>query len=65
MLDIADLYRDSITLPVAFQAAKMAARQCDQSIERLTRRLAGATLQREEVIPGMIERIKVLFDGDR
>jgi CRISPR-associated protein Cas1 len=48
VLDIADLYRDSITLPV----------------ERITRRLAGATLQREAVIPAMIGRIKTLFGAE-
>jgi CRISPR-associated protein Cas1 len=61
VLDIADLYRDSITLPVAFQAAKAAAKEPNQTIERLTRRLAGAALQREGVISGMIERVKALF----
>ncbi len=64
VLDIADLFRDTITLPVAFQAAHSAAKQPDQPIERLTRRLAGAALQREGVIPAMIERIKELFEAE-
>ena len=63
VLDIADLFRDTVTLPVAFQAAQSAAKQTDQTIERLTRRLAGSTLQREAVIPAMIARIKELFDA--
>nr|WP_294548536.1 type I-E CRISPR-associated endonuclease Cas1e [uncultured Rhodopila sp.] len=63
VLDIADLYRDTVTLPVAFQAVQLAAKQTDQTIERLTRRLAGATLQREGIIPAMIGRIKDLFDA--
>lgn len=64
VLDIADLFRDSVTLPVAFQAARQAASRTDQSVERLTRRLAGATLQKDGVIAAMIERIKALFDAD-
>lgn len=64
VLDIADLFRDTVTLPVAFQAAQGAARRADQSVERLTRRLAGTTMQREGVIPAMIERIKNLFGAD-
>lgn len=64
VLDIADLFRDGVTLPVAFQAAHDAARRHDQTVERLTRRLAGATLQRDAVIPAMIEWIKSLFGDD-
>jgi CRISPR-associated protein Cas1 len=64
VLDVADLFRDTITLPVAFQAARDAAKRHDVSVERITRRLAGATLQREAVIPAMIERIKSLFDAE-
>ena len=65
VLDIADLFRDTITLPVAFQAAQTAHKRPDESIERVTRRLAGSTLQREGVIPAMIERIKSLFEADQ
>ena len=61
VLDIADLFRDTVTLPIAFQAAQAAAKQPNQSIERLTRRLCGTALQRDGVIPAMIDRIKGLF----
>ena len=64
VLDIADLFRDSVTLPVAFQAVREAGRNPGRPVERITRRLAGATLQREGVIPAMIERIKALFDAE-
>jgi len=64
VLDVADLFRDTITLPVAFQAAQTALKRPEESIERLTRRLAGSTLQREGVIAAMIGRIKSLFDAD-
>ncbi len=65
-LDIADLFRDSVTLPVAFKAVRQAEKERDQLIERLVRRLAGETFRRDHVIPAMIDRIKELFDdGDR
>ena len=64
VLDVADLFRDTTTLPVAFQAAQMAHKRPGDPVERLTRRLAGSVLQREGVIASMIERIKSLFDAD-
>ncbi len=63
VLDIADLFRDRITVPVAFRSVK-AWRDDDRTpLERSTRREAGRTLRREKVIPAMIDRIKELF-GD-
>ena len=64
VLDIADLYRDTITIPCAFRAAKQAADRPLDNIERVTRRSVGKTLAREQVIPSMIERIKLLFAED-
>ena len=61
VLDIADLYRASITIPCAFRAAKRVADQRLDNIERVTRRSVGNTLAREQIIPAMIERIKSLF----
>lgn len=61
VLDIADLYRDSVTIPCAFRAAKDASER-DLDIERVTRRLTGHTLAREQVIPAMIDRVKSLFE---
>ena len=61
VLDIADLYRDSVTIPCAFRAAKDVSER-DLDIERVTRRLTGHTLAREQVIPTMIERVKALFE---
>lgn len=60
VLDIADLYRDSVTIPCAFRAAKRIG-DLDLDVERITRRLTGETLSREAVIPKMIDRIKSLF----
>ena len=63
VLDIADLFRDSVTIPTAFRAAKKALRDTvSENIERVTRRETGRTLSREQTIPKMIERIKDLFE---
>ena len=62
VLDIADLYRDSVTIPCAFRAAKRVAERPDENVERVSRRMTGETLAREQVIPAMIERIKSLFE---
>jgi CRISPR-associated protein Cas1 len=61
ILDIADLFRDSLTVPCAFKAALVAQKRVSDSIERLTRRSVGERLRRESVIPVMIDRIKALF----
>ena len=63
VLDVADLYRDSVTVPCAFKAAKRVADRPSENIERVTRRLTGTTLSRQGVIPDMIERIKALIEG--
>lgn len=63
-LDITDLYRDTVTLPVAFTAAKEAEKHPDQDIERIARRLAAKTLRQKHVVLSMIDRIKELLDVD-
>ncbi len=63
-LDIADLFRSSTTLPVAFRAARRCEQRPGAKIESVTRKLAGQTLRKDGVIPGMIERIKEVLDGD-
>ena len=69
VLDISDLYRDTITVPCAFRAAKRVIDDGLDNVERTTRKPVGETLAREQVIPSMIERIKSLFsdptDGER
>jgi CRISP-associated protein Cas1 len=62
-LDIADLFRDTVTLPVAFGAAREADRK-REPLERLVRKLAGRTFREQQVIPKMIDRIKELFRVD-
>ena len=60
-LDIADLFRDTILLPAAFQSAREVMDQPRLNIERHTRRTTGDLLRRERVISKMIDRIKILF----
>ena len=63
-LDIADLYRDSVTLPVAFGAVREQQRQPGATLERLVRKLAGRTFRKNQLIPTMIDKIKELFTDD-
>ncbi len=65
VLDIADLFRESVTVPCAFRAAKRVTERPLENIERTTRRITGRALAREQVIPAMIGRIKELFPEDR
>ncbi len=57
VLDIADLFRDKITLAIAFTAAKRAEKE-SQSIDRLVRREAAVVFRKQSVIPAMIDSIK-------
>lgn len=64
VLDIADLFRDTVTIPCAFRAVAAQARTPHLSIERVARRLTGETLRRQSVIAAMIDRIKALFEDE-
>lgn len=57
VLDIADLYRDTVTLPVAFAAATQAESDSN-TIDRLVRREAAAVFRKQKIIPAMIDSIK-------
>jgi CRISPR-associated protein Cas1 len=63
-LDIADLFRSEITLPIAFEAARKCQRRSDFEPEPTTRRLAAKRMRRDKVIPNMIDKIKRVLDGD-
>lgn len=63
VLDVADLFRDRLTIPVAFKAARVSKERPSDPVERLARRMIGAALARDQVIPEMIERIKALIEG--
>lgn len=64
VLDIADLYRGEITVPVAFGATRAYEREPTVPLERHVRRLAGTEFRRKKLIPAMIDRVKELFDAD-
>lgn len=64
-LDIADLFRVDVTLPLAFGAVQaIQQRKADLTVEREVRRRAVQVFRREKVIPRMIDRIRELFDVD-
>jgi len=54
-------HRDKLTIPCAVKAAKQVRDHASYNIERATRRLAGRELARQQIIPGMIDRIKALI----
>lgn len=60
-LDISDLFRDTITIPVAFESALQVQSNRQLNLERVTRTNIGRVLRRDRVISKMIERIKGLF----
>ncbi|HBR09932.1 TPA: type I-E CRISPR-associated endonuclease Cas1 [Candidatus Acetothermia bacterium] len=62
-LDIADLYRTSLTLPTAFAAVKQVQKRGWENLERLTRRMIGEKLRRGKVISAMIDDIKELLNA--
>ena len=63
VLDVADLVRDTVTIPCAFKAAVIAGRKPTESIERLTRRLTGERLRRDGIIPLLIDHIKTIVSA--
>lgn len=64
VLDIADLFRDDITLQIAFTAARQANEGVDEPIDRLVRREASRVFRKHQVIPIMIDRIKKVLRLD-
>ena len=63
VLDIADLFRDTVTLQIAFTAAKRA-ELVDDTVDRLVRREAAAVFRKQQVIGAMIDRIKTVLRMD-
>lgn len=62
-LDVADFYRDSVTLPAAFGAIAELSRARGE-LEPTVRKRVGQLLRDQQVLPGMIDRIKELFTTD-
>jgi len=61
VLDIADLFRESVTLPIAFAVAKHAQKNPSDPIDRLVRIQASRTFREQALIPSMIDKIKELL----
>lgn len=63
VLDIADLFRDTVTLQIAFTAAKRA-EQVEDTVDKLVRREAATVFRKQQVIGSMIDRIKTVLRMD-
>jgi len=63
VLDVADLFRDTVTLQIAFTAARQA-EKTDETIDRLVRREASRVFRKQQVIASMIDRIKQVLRMD-
>jgi len=61
VLDIADLYRETVTLRLAFHAAKRLQEGADETVDRLVRQSAAREFRRIGLVPKMIDDIKSLF----
>lgn len=60
-LDIADLYRAEVTIPLAFRTARHSLDNPGLNLERTLRKEAAAEFRRGKLIPKMIDRIKELL----
>ncbi|MEM9292736.1 MAG: type I-E CRISPR-associated endonuclease Cas1e [Acidobacteriota bacterium] len=60
-LDIADLYREEVTLPIAFGAVQQFEEDPEQSLERLVRKRAVKVLRQQKLVAKMIDRIQELL----
>jgi CRISPR-associated protein Cas1 len=63
-LDITDLYRIEITVPLAFTVARKAIDDPALKLERELRREAAAWFRKHRLIPKMIDRVKELLHVD-
>lgn len=63
-LDVADLYRETATVPIAFGCAKDVMDGREHNLERLVRKRIGQELRQRKLVAKMIDRIKELLDAD-
>lgn len=65
-LDVADLFRDSVTVPIAFSAVsdRLRAQEREEPLERTVRRACGRRFRKEKLVVQMLDKIKELFDAD-
>ena len=58
MLDIAVLFREAVTLQIAFTATRQVSKGAQDTVDRLVRREAAQVFRKQQVIPSMIDKIK-------
>ena len=63
-LDVADLYRVDLVLPLAFGSVKVYQKHKTANLESEVRKRAAQAFRREKLIARMIDRIKEMFDVD-
>lgn len=65
-LDVADLFRDSMTVPIAFSVVRERQQQGarDEPLERSVRRACGRRFRKDKLLVQMIDKIKEMFDAD-
>jgi len=63
-LDIADLWRDEFTVPLAFSVARKVLDDPELLLEREIRFTAASWFRKRKIIPAMIDRIKELLHVD-
>jgi CRISPR-associated protein Cas1 len=61
VLDVADLVRHDVTLPIAFGAAKHVMKRRDENLERVVRTRAAELLTSSQVVSRLIDSIKTLL----
>ena len=64
VLDIADLYRDAVTVPKAFRAVSIHNKRPADNMERLVRRMTGEAIRKQQLVAKMIDKIKALFKSE-
>jgi len=64
ILDITDLARTTVTVPVAFAAARACLDDPKLVLEREVRRRASEAFRKEKLVDTLIERVKSLFEAD-
>lgn len=62
VLDVADLVRHDVTLPIAFAATKHCMKSKGDNLERTVRTNASEVFNRQQVVAGLIDHIKALLD---
>ena len=63
-LDLADLHRAEVVLPLAFSIARQVMDKSGLKLERELRKAAAKTFRQSKLIPKMIDQIKELLDVD-